>query len=88
MAKQEMYLMWSKGYVGNSLIFWTTGKAGYTTDISNAHLFTYEEALSIQTGCHGDHQMIPLSHVEKIATLQVNAEHLDRSLVGKEVSNA
>lgn len=87
LPKEETYLVWTKEYVGNSLLFWREGKAGYTTDIDKAHRFTYKEALKIQQGSDGTHQLIPLSHLNAIATRQVHADHLDRSLVGKEVSN-
>lgn len=82
MADQK-YLMWAGQYVGNSLIFWREGKAGYTTNIDKAHRFDYQEALKIQENGSG-HKMIPLDHCESIATRQVHADHLDRSLIGKE----
>ena len=82
---EETYLVWSKQYVGNSLLFWREGKAGYTTDINKAHHFTYEDALKIQDG--SDHKLIPYSHLNKIATRQVHNDHLDRNLIGKEAAN-
>lgn len=87
LPEEESYLVWTKNYVGNSLIFWRQGRAGYTTDMDKAHRFTYEEAKKIQDGCHGDHQLIALSHLNAIATRQVHSDHLDRSLVGKEVKD-
>lgn len=86
MANQK-YLMWSGRYVGNSLLFWREGKTGYTTDIDKAHRFNSDEALRIQKGSHGEAKMIPLSHCEKISTRQVHADHIDRDLIGKDVTN-
>ena len=83
----DKYLMWTGDYVGNSLLFWRQGKAGYTTDIEKAHQFDFDEAIKIQSNTHGNHQMIPVEHCLQIATKQVHADHLDRDLVGKEVSH-
>tara|TARA_R110002020_G_scaffold475112_1_gene708598 strand:+ start:1027 stop:1362 length:336 start_codon:yes stop_codon:yes gene_type:complete len=81
----DKYYLWSGSYVGNSLLFWRQGKAGYTTDLDKAHQFYFDEALEIQKGSNGDHKMIPVSHCNQIATKQVHADHLDRRLVGKEL---
>lgn len=32
------------GYSGNDLLFWRQGRAGYTTDLNQAHVFTRKEA--------------------------------------------
>lgn len=88
LPEHETYLVWSGQYVGNSLLFWRDGKSGYTTDLGKAHHFSYEEALQIQQGSDNDHKLIPYSHLNKIATRQVHADHLDRSVVGKEDTHA
>lgn len=87
LPENETYLVWNGQYVGNSLLFWREGKAGYTTDIAKAHHFSYEEALLIQNGSDQASKMIPYSHLKMIVTGQVHADHLDRSLIGKEVSD-
>jgi hypothetical protein len=81
------YLLWNGQYVGNSLLFWREGKAGYTTDISKAHRFTFEEASKIQETSDRQSKLIPLDHCQEVATLQVHADHLDRNLIGKEATN-
>jgi len=83
--EQGMYLIWNRTYVGNSLVFWREGKAGYTTDIDKAHKFTHEQALS--TIGSSDHKLISWDYLQKIATKQINNEHLDRDQLGKEASN-
>jgi hypothetical protein len=88
MAKPTKYFMWSGDYVGNSLLFWRQGQAGYTTDLDKAHQFEYEEALKIQSGSNKNHKMIPVNHCLEKATRQVHADHIDRFLIGKEVTNA
>lgn len=82
----SQYLMWSGDYVGNSLLFWRKGKGGYTTDIDKAHRFDFQGALKIQSTAKNS-QMIPDWYCNQISTRQINADHLDREMVGKEVSN-
>lgn len=43
-----MYYLQNKasGYDGNHLIFWRKGKAGYTTSLAEAHVFSKEDAFS------------------------------------------
>lgn len=38
----EYYLR--NGFVGNDFLFWRKNKAGYTTNIDDAHIFTKQEA--------------------------------------------
>jgi len=38
------YLQDSRGYVGNDILFWAKGGSGYTTDVSNAEIYTKERA--------------------------------------------
>ena len=41
------YIQDSRNYVGNSMLFWRKGNAGYTTDIDEAKICSEEEALKI-----------------------------------------
>lgn len=80
------YFIWNGQYIGNSLVFWRKGKSGYTTNIEEAQQFTLEEAKSI---CYPEthHSFISASHCREKATLQLNADAVDRELFGEEVSN-
>lgn len=82
---EPKYLMWSGNYVGDSMLFWREGKSGYTTDIDKAHKFDLEDALHQNDKRY--HRMISLCHCEEIATRQVNVNHVDLDLIGKEESN-
>lgn len=44
--RELYYLQDSRSIVGNSMIFWAKGGRGYTTDISNAEIYTKEKAIS------------------------------------------
>lgn len=35
----------TRGFVGNSMMWWRKNHCGYTCDIGDAHIFTHEEAL-------------------------------------------
>jgi hypothetical protein len=83
---EPKYLIWNRQYVGNCLLFWREGKAGYTTNIDLAHKFTYEEA--VRTVASSDHKVIPFDHLSEVSWRTVHADHLNRELIGKEVSNA
>lgn len=45
-TEEKYFLQDSRQVVGNDLLFWRQGRAGYTTNIDEAHVFTLEEALS------------------------------------------
>ena len=40
----EFYLQDSRNYVGNDILFWAKEGKGYTTDISNAEVYTRDRA--------------------------------------------
>lgn len=40
----EYYLQDIRQYVGNCMVFWRRGRSGYTTDLSDAEVFTAEAA--------------------------------------------
>lgn len=40
------YIQDARSYVGNSVLFWRPGGAGYTTNLDEAGLYTLEEASS------------------------------------------
>lgn len=44
MSAQLFYLQDSRGYVGNDVLWWAKNGHGYTTDLRNAELYTFEEA--------------------------------------------
>jgi hypothetical protein len=41
---QLFYLQDSRSYVGNDVMWWAKNGQGYTTDLRNAELYTFEEA--------------------------------------------
>lgn len=41
---EDQFYVIQSGWVGNSMLFWRNGRAGYTTDFDSVHKFTLEEA--------------------------------------------
>lgn len=41
----DLYYMQVTGHCGNSLLWWRSGKHGYTLDIQKAHVWTRDEAM-------------------------------------------
>lgn len=48
-SEQTLYYIHdtTRGYVGNSMVWWKQGHYGYTCDLRHAHKFTYDEAFQI-----------------------------------------
>lgn len=50
----QYYLQDSRSYVGNDILWWAINGAGYTTDVSKAHVFTKEEAVRYHKNRNSD----------------------------------
>lgn len=48
------YLQDSRSYVGNDMLWWALGGAGYTTDLRKAQTYTREEAIKHNRDRHTD----------------------------------
>lgn len=46
MNDKLFYLQDSRSYVGNDVLWWARNGAGYTTDLSKAHIYTKEDAVA------------------------------------------
>lgn len=45
MMTEQFYLQDSRNYVGNDLLWWAKGGAGYTTDLSKAEIYSKDAAV-------------------------------------------
>ena len=45
-SEQLFYLQDSRSYVGNDVMWWAKDGRGYTTDLSKAHVYTKDKAIS------------------------------------------
>jgi len=43
---EQYYLQDNRSYVGNDILWWAKDGRGYTTDLSKAHVYTKDEAIS------------------------------------------
>ena len=72
----EMFLIQRKGYVGNSLLWWRKGAAGYTTDIDDAMQVDEVEARSIEANKPDEDIAWPVKLIEAAATRHVTGDNL------------
>lgn len=71
----------TRGYVGNSMVWWRRNHHGYTCDINEAHAFTEEEAIK-RVSEADDLVAYPMDEVMGIAEPHVTQHH---KLKGKEL---
>jgi len=75
----EYYLQDTRQYVGNCILFWSKGNAGYTCNLDNAAVFTKEEAYRRHKNRKSDIPRLK-SKMDKIAL-----RHVDMQLLNKRV---
>ena len=83
----KKYVILTGGFIGDSHLFWRKGKAGYTSDINQAHLFTKEESESLNKSQHGRDEIYPFEDMKSISQSHVTQSSLNKYLKGKEVSH-
>lgn len=69
----------SRGYVGNSMVWWRRGHHGYTCDIREAHVFEWAE-LPKYLGDADDLVAYPVEHINPLAQHHVDMQDIDRAL--------
>ena len=70
------YLQDNRSYVGNDILFWAKGGAGYTTDISKAQTYTKEEAMS-QHKCRETDVPWPKEYIDAKTRPAVDMQYVD-----------
>ena len=80
--EQDLYYLQTKGYSGDSYLWWRLGKHGYTADIKQAHVFTKAEAFA-QHECR-PHQDIPWrkDFIDANVQFHVSSERVRRTMAG------
>lgn len=77
----RFYLQDSRGYVGNNVTWWAKDGNGYTTNLSNAHLYTLEDALR-QHNIRGTDIPWPSGYVSTRTRMVVDMQYLNQSEAG------
>ena len=72
------YLQDSRGYVGNDVLFWAKGSAGYTTNIDKAELFTKEQAM-LQNKCRETDIPWPEKYIRNKTRPAVDMQYINRN---------
>lgn len=73
--EDSYYVQDSRQYVGNSVLWWRKDRAGYTTNLAEAHVFTEAEA----DACRRDRATDipwPKAAIDAIADLHVDMQRL------------
>lgn len=70
----------TRGYVGNSPVFWRKGGGGYTPNIDDAEQFTAERVREIKRSTHGSHvwRRWPVKATDAIAHRVVDMEDYEQ----------
>jgi len=76
-AADLYYLQDSRQYVGNSMLWWRAGGAGYTTNIEEAGVFTKDQAFS-QHRCREGDRPWSKRYVDTLANRHIDHQKLTR----------
>lgn len=66
----------SRGYVGNSMVWWRKGHHGYTCDIREAHVFEEGELAEYLTA--GDLTAYPTEYIDPLVKHHIDMQYVDR----------
>lgn len=72
----QFYLQDSRGYVGNDMLWWAKDGHGYTTDLSKAHIYTKQEAVS-QHNCRETDIPWPKSYIDTKTRPAVDMQYVE-----------
>jgi len=78
----ESFYIQSKGYIGNSLIWWKKGSNGYTAKLDDALIVSRANAEDICRNRPGEDTMWPVSVIDAIASRQVDSQDLAKAKAG------
>lgn len=70
------YLQDTRSYVGNDVLWWAREGAGYTADVSKAHVFTRDEAFR-QAAMRGCDRAWPKAYIDGKTRPAVDMQHID-----------
>lgn len=74
------YLQDKRTYVGNCVLWWAKGKAGYTSNLNEAHMFTKDEAFR-QHECRETDLPWPKAYIDARSAPTVDMQKIRRSEV-------
>lgn len=76
--EDDLYYLQTRGYVGNSLMWWKQGKHGYTCDIQQAHVWTKAEAFGQAKVRPTEDFPWPKDYIDAHLQHHVNSQHVSR----------
>ena len=75
-TEDEYYLQDKRSYVGNDILWWAKNGAGYTTDLSKAHVYTKQQAIN-QHKCRETDIPWPKSYIDTKIRPAVDMQYVD-----------
>jgi len=72
----QYYLQDNRSYVGNDILFWAKDGKGYTTDLSKAHIYSKEDAVS-QHKCRETDIPWPKDYIDARTRPAVDMQYVD-----------
>ena len=75
MSDQLYYIVCSKDFVGNSIVFWRAGGKGYTINLAEAGKYTEKKAIPICQN-RGTDIAYPVEVLDKVARRHVDGQDL------------
>ena len=77
MAEGQLFYIQKAGFVGNSMLWWKKGDAGYSPDIKEARMFWKSEAEKICSQPHSDKTMWPKDYIDTRISHEVDMQYCD-----------
>lgn len=75
MKEQPFYLQDNRSYVGNDVLWWAKDGKGYTTDLSNAHIYNKNDALA-QHRCRESDVPWPKEYIDERTRPAVDMQYV------------
>lgn len=77
MSEELYYLQDSRTYVGNDVLWWRKGGAGYTTDLREAEVYTKADAISLHQARETDIPW-PKAYIDERTRPAVDMQYISR----------
>ena len=78
MSMDKFYLQDSRSYVGNDVLWWAKGGAGYTTDVSKAEVYSKDAAVR-QHECRESDIPWPKDYIDGKTRPAVDLQYIKRA---------
>ena len=86
MRDRLFYVQDARTYVGNDMLWWAKGNAGYTTDLGKAEIYTEAEISRFIIADHRDTDVVwPFDYINGLARRAVDMQYAKKEHIVKEL---